>query len=199
MPQLWPSCEQLCEGTRRTDRMPGLRHHSDLVAMKSVFISALCWQTALGTSWTKHKPTGHKQLLLLVSWLNASLCMFVIRRKREETKTPLIMASTTLTTQTDAYSIKYWTCSPHRFTWLALLILGKKPVIFAVHFTYHSWAKTFPCVRVCFCLWSYGWSILFQRTLWLNQCVISNAKIYNLPIKLHTVSIFVCQISIWLA
>lgn len=73
--------------THHTDWMPSLHHHSDLVAMKSAFISALCWQTPLGT-WTKHKQTGHKQLLLLllVTWVNASLHMLVIQREREETK-----------------------------------------------------------------------------------------------------------------
>ena len=104
------NCDTGCEHTQHTHWMPSLHHHSDLVAMKSTFISALCWQTPLGR-WTKHKQTGHKQLLLLlVTWVNASLHMLVIQRERGD-KTPLITASTTLTTHNEAYGIRYRTCS----------------------------------------------------------------------------------------
>lgn len=80
------SFELLSEHMHRAEWMLSLHHHSDFVAMKSAFISALCRETPLGT-WTKHKQTGHKQLLLrLVTWVNGALHMFVIREDQEETK-----------------------------------------------------------------------------------------------------------------
>lgn len=77
----------LSESTHQTEWMPSLHLHSDLVAMKSAFISALCWQTPLGT-WTKHKQTGHKQLLLLFhGWMPFSICSWFRGKERRQNST----------------------------------------------------------------------------------------------------------------
>lgn len=157
------SCELLSERTHHTEWMPSLHHHSDLVAMKSAFISALCWQTPSGT-WTKHKQTGHKQLLLLlVTWVNASLHMLVIQRerKRRQNSTNYGVHHTNHSDWILQYQVS------NMFTGLLYMTLFlNKTIIFTVRFTYHGWATTFPCV------------FLFMEVWWLEQfmcqCIFLN-------------------------
>lgn len=68
--------------------MHSWHHHSELVAMKSTFISALCWQTPLGT-WTKHRQTGHKQLPLPLS-----ICLGFRRKEKRWNSTTKPIIST---------------------------------------------------------------------------------------------------------
>lgn len=88
----------------------------------------------------KHKQTGHKQLLLLlVTWVNASLHMFVIQREKRD-KTLLIMASTTLTTRAEAYSIMYRTYSLGCFTQLCFILFRMQSFLqSASHTTVELW------------------------------------------------------------
>lgn len=142
------SCELLSEHMHHTEWMPSLHHHSDVLAMKSTFISALCRQTPLGT-WTKHEQAGHKQLLL-VTWVTAALRMFVIQGEREGRKL-LIITSIRQSARNEAYSIiKYWTY-PVFYAW----------ILFSLFFLFYSPYNTVELFHVYVWFLNYDWSILW--------------------------------------
>ena len=58
---------------------------------------------------------SHRKCDILESFV-CSLHMFGIQRGTRGDKTPLMMASTALTTRTEACSIEHWTCLPGCFT-----------------------------------------------------------------------------------